>query len=146
MNPYLQFAIGAALAVLIMVLGWVFVNRNRREDKESGSEKEGKDADRAATARLAAQLEAERAATARNVETGRVAETARVEADRKEVAGVVDAEQRRLMDRVGILEKQERVGELERKLLTEIGIVNTSIAVLTERVNAVLKRCEDHHT
>lgn len=94
----------------------MFITRNRRQDKQSGSDKEFKDDAQEAREKLATQLESERRETAKGVET-----------ERKETAGNVAAEQRRLV---------ERVNTLEQKLIGDIGGLTTSIAVLTERISS----------
>lgn len=128
MNPYLQFAIGALVTLLIALLmfaiGRKYLTQDRQKDKQTGSERELKDDDRAAREKLAGQLESERKEQARNIETGRQVEAARIELDRKEAAGSLEAEQRRLATRVGDLERvsssegnlKESLKELEKSV------------------------------
>lgn len=124
MNPYLQFALGVAAALIVGLLmfavGRKYLTQDRQSDTQRGSDKDAKDADRAVIEQARSQLESERKDTARTVETSRQAEAARIELDRKEAAGSLEAEQRRLATRVGDLERQSASEDNLKESLKEI--------------------------
>lgn len=143
MNPYLQIAIGAVLSLIVALLLFAiarkFLTQDRQRDRQSGSDREAKDADKAVIEQARSQLESERKDTARIVEVRAQAEAARLESERKEAASSLEAEQARLAAKVGDLAAKvaDLVGNLER--------VSSLGGNLREALKEVEKDVRAHH-
>lgn len=120
MNPYIIFALGGLLSILLMVAGWKFISRNRNTDKTDAGEKENADRARQATETLASTLESERKETARGIEADRKNRDEMERRDRKETAAIIE--------------------EGHKELVREVHGLSTAMAVLTERVSALIAK------